>query len=177
MLNFSKLLFVFTIALFMSACGFKYSWTESEIETGTITAMTIRGNAVAENGQNDDTNRVIYSMGGSTYSTNYKELSDGLSKHLNLELNKLDSTSSPKEKKLTILVTDIQHSSDLVNRAYMEVTVIMGNGKKVYVSVKDSSDALVFSAGSGITGAINNAIASATIKILEDTQVRKYLKK
>lgn len=177
MIHAIKIAFIITAGLYLSACSFKYSWSESEIEEGAITSLVVKGDSAAVNGQNDDTDRVIYSMGGSTYTANYKEVSEGLRQHLNIEINKFDQKAHRKKKTLKVLVTDIQHSSDLTVRAFIEVTVILGNGKKIYLSARESGSIFNASAGNGITDAINNAIAATTIKILNHTTVRKYLTK
>jgi hypothetical protein len=168
-----KRLLLLGFSFLLLACAptqLQYIPVEYKINKERIPNFEVYGEVVVENQQSDDSKRLLVKNDRFEVEGNYKLVSEALVKHLEKEIKVHGVVKQADVKKnIGVKVTLIDgymgglfHASSSMN-----VEVLLGNGKKINIVVRNSHMA--------IQASMNKSIAYAVIDIFENHDVLKYL--
>ncbi len=165
-----KRLLLLGFSFLLLACApIQYVPVEYKIKKVRIPNFEVHGEVFVENQQSDGSKRLLYKDGSIELEGNYKLVSEALVKHLEKEIEVHGIVKQADVKKnIRVKVIQIEgrpgfgHASSSMN-----AEVLLGNGKEIYIVVRNSHMA--------IQASMNKGIAYAVIDILENHDVLKYL--
>jgi hypothetical protein len=166
-----KRLLLLGFSFLLLACApTQYVPLEIKIEKERIPNFEVYGEVVVENLQSDDSKRLLFKLGTAELEGNYKLVSEALVKQLEKEIKVHGIVKQAGVKKnIGVKVILIEGTSGGLFHASssMNAEVLLGNGKKIDIVVRNSH--------MGPQASMNKSISYAVIDILENHDVLKYL--
>ena len=162
------------LAFLAAGCEHDYQWTEYKIKTDRISAgntLSAGPSVSVTAGASNDERQKLGFLGGHRYFGSLRQLTDAVVTQVSQELSTRGvkvADGAAKTIEITVSNSTFTEGSWML-RAEMDVHVKTGNGYTRDIHVSNRTPGTV-------PGALDGAVALATIEVLNDARIIDYLK-
>lgn len=167
---FKKVLIISTF-VFLGACGtIEYHPPVFGLSETKIPDFKVQGDVQIENIQDSVEPTIIHSYGGTSYQSNYKEITNTMVTQAEFELARHgDSVGGASDKKIGLKVTYLNSNYIAFYwKGTMTFAVVLGDADPFEITVNHST-------GAGAAQDLSGSIADGVVALFKDERVSTYL--